>query len=153
MSLPAEIGNLVNLQRLDLSGNKLVSLPASVRNLAGSMGLLDLRNNPGFEEHGAGDTLGWRELSEIFRDHVVLPIDCIPGPAQKVEIEEVYERMRKQPIHWNVGRLRRIREDPVPEHTLGMEDMLGLFQRLQEGLEKCPDGPGAAADEECQRGR
>ena len=48
-SLPAEIGNLTSLQRLDLSNNKLESLPTSVRNLAGSMGLLDLRDNPGLE--------------------------------------------------------------------------------------------------------
>jgi len=138
-SLPAEIGNLTRLRDLDLRGNKLKSLPASVRNLAGSMRLLDLRNNPDLEEYGAGDTLGWRPLREIFGDHVLLPIDCIRGPPQKVGMQEVYERIRRQPLHWNVAELRKIREDPAPEHTLGMDGMLGLFRGLRERLGMCPD--------------
>jgi hypothetical protein len=76
---------------------------------------------------------------------VVLLGDCIPGPPPRVEIEEVYERMRRQLLHWNVSELKKIREDPAPGHALGMNGMLGLFRELQERLgmytgEKAPDG-------------
>ena len=43
--------------------------------------------------------------------------------------------MSRQPLHWNVGRLKETRKDPAPEHTLEMGDMLWLFRELQERLE------------------
>ena len=79
------------------------------------------------------DTLGWRPLREIFGDNVVLPIDCILGPAQKVEMEEVYERMGGQPLHWNVGELRKIREAPPQSTRSGWMACLGCFGRSGRG--------------------
>ena len=144
VSLPEEIGNLSGLVALHLSGVAgLRSLPASAGNLVHSMRCLDLSNNPGFEEYGMGDTLGWRPLEAMLGNHVLLPSSIIVRPPKKAGIEEVYERMGKQPIHWCVSRLKEIREDPVPEHALGMEGLLGLFRELQEKLGKYPDGAGA----------
>ena len=33
-------------------------------------------------EHGEGDTLGWRELRNIFGDRVVLSQDAVTGPLE-----------------------------------------------------------------------
>ena len=44
MELPPNIGNLVNLQRLVLAGNRLASFPDSLRHLQ-ALRVLDLNNN------------------------------------------------------------------------------------------------------------
>lgn len=45
LSLPEELGNLVNLKKLDLQGNKLASLPKNIAAL--KLTYLDLRGNEG----------------------------------------------------------------------------------------------------------
>ena len=58
---------MTQLTVLDLSDNQLTTLPGSIRELSSTITSLDLWNNP-LLERGEGDTLGWRELGEIFGD-------------------------------------------------------------------------------------
>ena len=70
-SLPAEIGNMFWLTELHLDYNFLTSLPDNIRQLLGTITLLNLRENL-LSEHGEGGTLGWGELEEIFGDKLKL---------------------------------------------------------------------------------
>lgn len=65
------MGQLVSLKELDLYGNNLTSLPDALRNLSGTLILLDLQGNKNFSEVGEeGITLGKKELRDIFGSHV-----------------------------------------------------------------------------------
>ena len=47
--------------------------------------------------------------------------------------EEVYEKMNKKPLHWNVKKLKLIKEDPIPKHERDGEYILKLFrEKLKE---------------------
>jgi len=64
-ALPAEIRNLTNLEILKIYGNNLESVPAEIRNLT-KLTELDLSANPLVAQGKEGQTLGWKELREIF---------------------------------------------------------------------------------------
>ena len=119
-SLPEGIGNLTQLERLYLGYNKLTSLPRSIERLA-NITLLDLTGNP-LVEYGEGDALGWRELRNTFRDRVLHSRGSRRGPDREITEQEVYQRLRAVPLHWNVSRLASIALDPVTQHTLSGEE-------------------------------
>ena len=124
-SLPERIGDLTQLNRLDLSNNQLTSLPRSIERLA-NITVLDLRDNP-LVEYGEGDALGWRELRNTFGDRVVLSQDSLRGPDRVITEQEVYQRLRAEPLHWNTDKLASIVLDPVTQHTLSGEEILHIW--------------------------
>ncbi|KAL0265724.1 UNVERIFIED_CONTAM: hypothetical protein PYX00_011439 [Menopon gallinae] len=125
-TLPKEIESLSQLQKVDLSFNKLTSLPRSIATHP-SIILLDLRNNP-LEEHSEGDMLGWRELSDMLEDKVLLDQDKIRGPDKVVEEEDVYKRLVASSPHWNIARLRAIVLESVPERNHSAEEILHIWR-------------------------
>ncbi|KAL0265939.1 UNVERIFIED_CONTAM: hypothetical protein PYX00_011656 [Menopon gallinae] len=125
--LPGEIGWVSQLHGLYLGNNRLTTLPRSIAILP-SITTLDLRNNP-LEEHGEGDTLGWRELRYILGDKIVLDQDNIRGPDKVVEEDDVYKRHAASSPHWNITRLRSIVLERVPKSKLIAEEILNIWRK------------------------
>ncbi|KAL0265931.1 UNVERIFIED_CONTAM: hypothetical protein PYX00_011648 [Menopon gallinae] len=137
-TLPVEIGCLSQLKEFDLHENQLTRLPRSIATLP-SIVLLDLRNNP-LEEHGEGDTLGWRELRYMHGYRVVLDKDKIRSPDKVVEEEEVYKRLAASSPHWNITRLRSTMLESVPESKHSAEEILGIWRKkLAQYAPVCTD--------------
>ncbi|KAL0265820.1 UNVERIFIED_CONTAM: hypothetical protein PYX00_011535 [Menopon gallinae] len=104
--------------------------------LAGS----DTRNNP-LDEHGEGDTLGWRELRDMLEDKVVLDQDKIRGPDKVVEEDDVYKRLAASSPHWNINKLRSIVLESVPESKHSAEEVLDIWRdKLERYAPVCTDG-------------
>ncbi|KAL0265933.1 UNVERIFIED_CONTAM: hypothetical protein PYX00_011650 [Menopon gallinae] len=138
-TLPKEIENLLQLKWLNLSGNQLTALPREIASLT-SIILLNLRNNP-LEEHGEGDTLGWRELRYMLGGRVVLDRDKIRGLYKVVEEEEVYKRLTASSPHWNIDRLRGVVLESVPEIKHSAEEILDIWRKkLAQYAPVCIDG-------------
>ena len=128
-ALPEEIGMLTGLRTLNLSGTGLRSLPASIRNLSNTIILLNLSDANNLLENGEGDALGWRQLMGIFGDHLYFSDKRNKVLPPLVAEEEVYEKMNKKALHWNVKKLKLIKEDPIPKHKHDGKYILKLFRR------------------------
>ncbi|KAL0263889.1 UNVERIFIED_CONTAM: hypothetical protein PYX00_010960 [Menopon gallinae] len=124
--LPKEIGSLSQLQKVDLSFNQLTTLPREIVTLP--IIVLDLRNNP-LEEHGGGDTLGWRELSDMLGDTVVFDKNMISGLDKVIEEDDVYRRLAVSSPHWNITRHRAIVLERVPESKHSAEEILDIWRK------------------------
>ena len=58
---------------------------------------------------------------------MVLSQDSLRGPDRVITEQEVYQRLRAMPLHWNVSRLASIVLDPVTQHTLSGEEILHIW--------------------------
>ncbi|KAL0265729.1 UNVERIFIED_CONTAM: hypothetical protein PYX00_011444 [Menopon gallinae] len=132
-TLPGEIGSLSQLKWLYLYDNQLTTLPRKIATLQ-SIIQLDLRNNP-LTEYGEGDTLGWRELRDVFGGRVVLDKD------KAFREEEVYKRLAASSPHWNITRLRTIMLERVPESKHSAKEILDIWRnKLARYAPVCTDG-------------
>jgi len=139
-TLPPEVGQLANLTHLNLARNQLQSLPHSLSNLR-NMILLDLQENPRLRERGEGETLGRRELRQIFGDRVVFSQKL--APITRVTPEQVFDELDKQPLRINRKMLIDMNPPEIPVSDLDAKQFMNTFETMVEGLNfRDKKGPG-----------
>ena len=57
----------------------------------------------------------------------MLSQDSLRGPDRVITEQEVYQRLRAMPLHWNTDKLASIVLDPVTQHTLSGEEILHIW--------------------------
>lgn len=70
MKLPKSIGDMISLETLYLSGNKLTSVPSSFERLKGTDVKIYLTGNP-LRKFGIGKSLGITELKNLFGEDFI----------------------------------------------------------------------------------
>lgn len=116
---------LPNLNTLYLNNNNLTMLPASVKNLARSLTLLNLEYNPNLSLESADGMLGSRDLRSIFGNKVIFDL-------QKF-LEEYTTR---KSLHWNLENLKELKLLEVEDLSVGMDEMLEIIDKLLPTDEK-----------------
>ncbi len=142
-SLPAEIGNLRSLQRLDLQNNSLTSLPAEVENLS-SLKKLDLLKNK--MERFPVEICRIPNLTELILSECGLQnIPAEIGTMEQLEILWIDENQIRE-IPKEIGNLKNLKTlvlrdnliSSVPEEFGELESLEGI--NLENNLlERVPD--------------
>ncbi len=124
---------LVNLQKLNLHNNSLTSLPASVRELQGTLTLLNLGDNPLLNQ-GDGETLGIGELQAIFGDRFIFGFSS-GQEISTLTFNQVYQELDKQPVRINRGMLAKTQLPHIPVQTEPAGGIMKLWTNVVDGLE------------------
>lgn len=124
--LSRKIGNLMKLEVLDLSYNYLNYLPSTLSKLKNKLQNLNLIGNP-IQLSGNSERYGAEEILQNFSNCALISRIEVSENFVPISIQSVYSKIKKQPVHWNVDKLKTIKTSPIPKHLLSGDAFLELW--------------------------
>jgi hypothetical protein len=127
--VPHLIGNMTSLEYLNLSGNKIRFMPASLAKLQATIVVLNLENNP-IEEFGHEGNLGKRDLLAIFKYKVKFSKRIFDYSRTE---QQVLDEFSKRYFFWNLEKLKLlINGGTLSTPTFSKQEMIRSFDQISD---------------------
>jgi len=134
-SISPAISNLTNLCHIDLEGNVITSVPYEVVATRKSLVHLEVIENP-LDLVGTESHMGKFELKKIWNkltyEWAKTRTESEYYEANYIIEDDVYARLDSHRLGWNRDRLRALRVERVPSHTLTEERILEIWDQQIE---------------------